>query len=60
MSTKEQVLDAVQKMSPEATIDEILDELIFIKKVQTGISQSEKGVTFTTDEAKEKLARWLK
>lgn len=60
MSTKEQVIFTVQKMSPEATIDEILDELIFIKKVQTGISQSEKGDTFTTDEAKEKLAKWLK
>jgi hypothetical protein len=60
MSTKEQVIQTVQKMPQDVPIDEILDELIFIKKVQKGLAQSEGGQINTTEQAKKKLAKWLK
>jgi predicted transcriptional regulator len=47
-------------MPDEISFDELIDELIFIKKVKTGIEQSEKGQTVTTEEAKKKLGKWLK
>jgi len=55
MLTKEQVLETVQKMPDEITFDELIDELIFMKKVHIGLEQSEKGQTVTTEEAKKKL-----
>lgn len=60
MSTKELILETVRKMPDGVTFDELLDELIFIKKVQTGLEQSEKGNVVSTDEAKKRLKKWLK
>jgi hypothetical protein len=60
MSTKEIALETIRKMPDEVSFDELIDELIFIKKVQNGLEQSEKGNTVSTEEAKKKLGRWLK
>lgn len=47
-------------MPDEVSFEELIDELIFIKKVKRALEQSEKGETVTTDEAKKKLDKWLK
>lgn len=45
---------------PESfSIDDLLDSLVLIQKVETGLEQSTAGQTFTTDQAKEKLKKWL-
>ena len=60
MLTKEQIIATIDNMPDEITIDELIDKLVFINKVQTGLEQSEKGNVLTTDEAKQKLGKWLK
>lgn len=46
---------------PESfSIDDLLDRVIFLQKVETGLSQSEKGQTISTKEAKLRMKKWFK
>lgn len=60
MITKKNLLLAIKEMPDSFSIDELLDHLLFVHKVETGLKQSAKGKAISTDEAKSKLKRWLK
>ena len=60
MLTREYVFDALKLMPERFSIDQLFDKLIFVNKVETGLSQSEKGQGNTKEQAKEKLSKWLK
>ena len=42
------------------TVDQVIDHLIFIEKVQKGLADSENDFTKTKDESKQLLSKWLK
>jgi predicted transcriptional regulator len=42
------------------TIEQVIEHLIFMDKVQKGMEDSEKGRINTVEEAKQKLNKWLK
>jgi hypothetical protein len=53
MLTKEQVTDALIDLPGQFTLDELVDRLIFIQKVEEGLKQSERGeVYYSTEEAR--------
>ena len=60
MLTKEKVIDSMSSMSNEFSIDDLVDRLIFVQKIENGLEQSKKGVVFSTNEAKKVLAEWSK
>ena len=60
MPTKMQVFNTVEKMPEQFSIDQLIDKLIFIDKVETGLKQSESGIVNTKEQAKEKLSKWLR
>jgi hypothetical protein len=60
MLTKNQVLANLQTLPEEFSLDELIDRLIFIQKIENGVKQSEEDEVKTTEEAKEKLKKWLK
>lgn len=60
MLTKKKVLSAIKDMPEHFTMEELLDHVLFVHKVQLGLAQSEAGKTLTTTQAKAKLKRWLK
>ena len=60
MITKTQIINSLDKLPEELTIDQIVDHLIFLEKVQKGLEDSENGRINNKDEAKEKLKKWLK
>lgn len=60
MLTKKKLLLAIKEMPDNFTIEELLDQVLFVHKVETGLSQSEGGKTFSTSQAKLKLKKWLK
>jgi hypothetical protein len=55
MLTKTQVFNTIEKMPEEFSIDQLIDQLLFINKVETGLVQSEKGQVNTKEQAKQKL-----
>jgi len=60
MLTREYVFDALKLMPERFSIDQLFDKLIFVNKVETGLSQSVNGQVNTKEQAKEKLSKWLK
>ena len=60
MITKEQLLKSISNLPDKFSFDDILDRIILLDKIETGLAQSEKGQVNTADQAKEKLSRWLK
>ncbi len=50
----------MKKLPETFTIDDLIDQLIFIQKVEEGIAQSKAGKVHTKSEARKKLAKWLK
>ncbi|MCX6155229.1 MAG: hypothetical protein NT007_13830 [Candidatus Kapabacteria bacterium] len=60
MLTKESVDTTMEQMSETFSIDELIDKLIFVEKVNNGLNQSEQDMVLSSEEVKEELSRWLK
>ena len=60
MLTKTQVFNTIEKLPEQFSIDQLIDKLMFIDKVETGLKQSESGNVNTKEQAKQKLSKWLK
>ena len=60
MITKTQIINSLEKLPENLTIDQVVDHLIFIEKVQKGLDDSANGQIYTKEEAKQKLKKWLK
>jgi hypothetical protein len=60
MLTKENVIKTVSNLPDVFSLDELIDRLIFIDKVQKGMEESLVNKVFTKDEAKKRLSKWLK
>ncbi len=59
MLIKEQVVETVQQMPQEFSIDSLMSKLLFLSKVEKGLSQSAKGQVLSQKETKQKLSKWL-
>lgn len=60
MITKTQIINSLDKLPENLTIDQVVDHLIFIEKVQKGLDDSVNGRINTKEEARQKLNKWLK
>ncbi|MEI6143494.1 MAG: hypothetical protein WCP85_29730 [Mariniphaga sp.] len=60
MLTKDSVLKTISKLPENFNLDELIDKLIFIDKVEKGLDQSLKDQVVSESKAKKKLAKWLK
>lgn len=60
MLTKENVIKTVSMLPDNFSLDELVDQLIFIEKVQKGLDESFADKVYSKDEAKKRLSKWLK
>ncbi|MCH6234767.1 hypothetical protein [Cognataquiflexum rubidum] len=47
-------------MPDQFSIDDLMDKLILINKIEIGIDQVSKGETFSSEEAKKMIKEWSK
>lgn len=59
MSQKELVLDVIQELPDDASIDQIADRVEFLAAIQKGINDIDRGDTVPHEEIKKQLAAWL-
>ena len=59
MLTKAQIFDTVESLPECISLDELIDKLIFIEKVNIGLAQSENGMVSSEEVAVKKLSKWL-
>ena len=60
MLTKNSVLKTINKLPDNIDLDELIDKLIFIDKVEKGLDQSLQNQVVSETQAKKKLVKWLK
>lgn len=59
MSQKELVLEAIQELPDDASIDQIADRVEFMAAIQKGIDDIDRGDTIAHEDIKRQLATWL-
>ena len=59
MSQKELVLEAIQELPDDTSIDQIADRVEFIAAIQKGIDDIDRGDTIPHEEIKRQLAALL-
>jgi len=60
MLTKEKVLQSIQDLPNEFSLDEIVEKLILLEKIEIGLQQVKQGKVISNEMAKQKLKKWLK
>ncbi|MCF8347162.1 MAG: hypothetical protein K9G38_08115 [Bacteroidales bacterium] len=59
MLTKTNVIESLKVLPDNFTIDELLEHLVFVQKVEEGLRQSENGKAINSEEVKKRLNKWL-
>jgi len=54
-ATKDRILKAVEELPDDVTLDEAIEKLCFLAKVERGLKQANEGTTVPHDEVKERL-----
>ncbi len=57
---KDNVIAVMESMPEYFTIDELVDQLNFVKGIDQGLKDSEEGKVYTEEEVRTKLSKWLK
>ena len=54
-SVKERVIEAVRELPDDATVEDAMERLYVLAKIQKGLEQAEAGQTVTHEEAKRRI-----
>ena len=60
MTIKEKMLQVVRALPEDASIEEAMERLLFLAKVEKGLEQADAGETLSHEELKERMSKWLK
>jgi predicted transcriptional regulator len=59
MTIKEKVIEAVEHLPDDASIEDAMERLLFLAKVERGIQQADAGKTLPHAQVKERMGKWL-
>ena len=59
LSTKDQMIQLIEQLPPDATVEDAIERLYLLYKVERGLDQAETGQKISQEEARRKLSRWL-
>lgn len=59
MLTKEKIIKSFDTLPDNLTIDQVIDRVIMLDKIEQGLKDVEDGNVYTTEEVKVKLNKWL-
>jgi len=60
MDTKQQMLKAIEDLPDDASVEDALDRLYLLYKVEKGLGQADCGELISQQEARQRMAKWLK
>jgi predicted transcriptional regulator len=60
MLTKDKVKKTIERLPDNFTVDQLVEELVVLNKIDEGLKDIEEGRVFTTDQVKQELKVWLK
>jgi hypothetical protein len=59
MLTKEKLLETINDLPDKIVLDDLLDRILMLQKIEIGLEQSENNQVKSTEQAKEILMQWL-
>ena len=60
MLTKEKIIKLIENMPEKFSIEEVIERIVLLPKIEIGLEQSENGETYSTEELRMELKKWLK
>lgn len=56
-TAKQKVLEAIEKLPPDATLEDAIERLVFLAKIDRGLAELDAGKGIEHTEAKRRLVR---
>lgn len=56
-TTKSKIIRAVEELPEDATIEDAIERLVFLHKIEVGLKQAEEGKIVSLDEVEARLKR---
>ena len=53
--TRDRIIDALRQMPPEATVDDAIERLVFLARIEAGLDELDAGKGIPHDQAKRRL-----
>ncbi len=60
MTAKEEIIKVIRQLPDDATVEDAMEKLYLLHKVERGISQADAGEKISQEEARRQMERWLK
>ena len=60
VGTKQQILKAIKELPEDAGVEDALDRLYLLYKVERGLQQADSGELLSQEEVRLRMAKWLK
>ena len=60
MLTKTKIKETLERFPEEFSIDDLMEQLILMDKIERGNAQSEKGETISEEDLDKEMAKWFK
>ncbi len=59
MTTKQQILKALAELPDDAGVEDALERLYLLYKIEAGLRQADAGELISQEEARERMSKWL-
>jgi predicted transcriptional regulator len=59
MLTKEKVKKTIDRLPDSFTLDQVVEELVVLDKIEKGLKEVEEGKVYSTQQVKDQLKKWL-
>jgi hypothetical protein len=59
MGTKQQILKAIEDLPEDAGVEDALERLYLLYKVEKGLVQADRGELISQQEVRRRMAKWL-
>ena len=60
VETKRQILKAIEELPDDASVEDALERLYLLYKIEKGLRQADRGDLISQEEARQRMAEWLK
>jgi hypothetical protein len=60
VGTKQQILKAMEDLPDDAGVEDALDRLYLLYKVEKGLLQADCGELISQEDVRQRMAKWLK